>query len=75
MKLIQEIKVECESQQESDALLEWVENQTYCTVEFNILTPGATGPRRVVSMLPFDPEHSARFEEFCAELQHFVERA
>lgn len=74
MRVIQEIKVECATQQEYDALLEWVEGQSYCTVEFNILTPGAAGPRRVVSMLPYDPEHSARFEEFCAELQHFVEK-
>lgn len=78
MRVIPEIKVECATQQEYDALVEWIEEQGYCTVEFNVLT----GPQRrllggkIVSITPWgEGDRQAQWEEFAAELQDFVERA
>lgn len=75
MRLIQEVKVECATQQEFDALVEWIEAQTYCTVEFNAIVRQVANAPIVVSIIPFIPEAREQFEEFAAELQHFVERA
>jgi hypothetical protein len=74
MRVIQEIKVECATQQEEDALIEWVEHQCHCTVEFNVIARRSEGI--TYSMTPYfgsdAPDASTRFEVFCAELRKFV---
>lgn len=72
MRIVQEVKVECVTQQEYDALLDWVENQFECTMEFNVV--GKRGvEQRTVSLIPYMDPPAGRFESFCTALQRFVD--
>ena len=76
MRVIQEIKVECATKAEYDTLMQWVEEQEFCTVEPTV-TSHMHRPsiHCIVSITPWSPhggDQRAQFDEFCAELEHAV---
>lgn len=75
MRIVQEIKVECATQQEFDNLVQWIEEQEFCTVEFDAVQRLSINGRIMVSISPWGPDErdvGPQWAEFCKELKHAV---